>query len=54
MTHHHDHHHHHGDVTNLKVAFWLNLGFALFEIVGGIWTRAWPSCLMPCMIWATV
>ncbi|MGI6376953.1 MAG: cation diffusion facilitator family transporter [Anaerolineae bacterium] len=39
MTHHHDHHHH-GDVANLKVAFWLNLGFALFEIVGGIWTSS--------------
>jgi len=38
MTQHHHDHHNHGDVANLKVAFWLNLGFALFEIVGGVWT----------------
>lgn len=47
--HHHDHHHHHGHhhhghhhdhraAGNLKVALCLNLGFALLEIVGGIWT----------------
>ncbi|MEN9836204.1 MAG: hypothetical protein RL011_2397 [Pseudomonadota bacterium] len=36
--HHHGHHHDHRAVSNLKVALFLNLGFALVEIVGGIWT----------------
>lgn len=35
--HHHGHHHDHG-VKNLKVAFFLNLGFTVVEIVGGIMT----------------
>lgn len=35
----HDHHHHHG-TGNIKVAFFLNLGFTLIEIVGGIWTNS--------------
>lgn len=38
----HDHshshsHHHHGAVDNLRLAFFLNLFFSVFEIVGGIW-----------------
>jgi cobalt-zinc-cadmium efflux system protein len=33
----HDHHH---SSENLKVAFFLNLGFTLLEIVGGIWTNS--------------
>ena len=37
MGHHHDHHHHHG-TKNIKVAFLLNLGFTIIEIVGGILT----------------
>ncbi len=37
MGHHHDHHHHHG-TKNIKVAFFLNLGFTIIEIVGGILT----------------
>lgn len=35
---HHHHHHHGGD--NLKVAFFLNLGFTLIEIAGGLWTNS--------------
>lgn len=42
--HHHDgahhHHGHHGAVSNLKVAFFLNLGFTILEIVGGILTNS--------------
>ena len=33
---HHHHHHHHDDVKNIKVAFLLNFGFAIIEIIGGI------------------
>lgn len=35
----HEHHHHHNG-GNLKVAFFLNLGFTLLEIVGGLWTNS--------------
>ena len=42
--HHHDgshhHHGHHGAIGNLKVAFFLNLGFAILEIFGGIFTNS--------------
>ena len=31
-----DHHHHHADTKNLKLVFWLNLGFAIFELIGGL------------------
>lgn len=35
------HHHHHGSATgNLKLAFFLNFGFTLLEIVGGILTNS--------------
>lgn len=41
------HHHHHGhdhshdhETKNIQVAFWLNLGFALFEIAGGLYTNS--------------
>lgn len=34
------HHHHHTDVKNIKVAFFLNLGFAIIEIVGGLLTNS--------------
>ena len=34
----HDHHHHAGD--NLKIAFFLNLGFTVLEIFGGFWTNS--------------
>ena len=42
--HHHDgthhHHGHHGAIGNLKVAFFLNLGFTILEIFGGIFTNS--------------
>ena len=34
------HHHHHSSTENIKVAFFLNLGFTLLEIVGGIFTNS--------------
>lgn len=38
------HHHHHGtpdsSTRNIGVAFWLNLGFAIIELIGGIWTQS--------------
>ena len=35
------HQHAHGESTkNLGIAFFLNLGFAVIEIVGGIWTNS--------------
>ena len=44
QAHHHDgahhHHGHHGAIGNLKVAFFLNLGFAVLEIFGGIFTNS--------------
>jgi cobalt-zinc-cadmium efflux system protein len=36
---HHGHHHHPG-TGNLTVAFWLNTGFALLEIAGGLYTNS--------------
>ncbi|MGB3463856.1 MAG: cation diffusion facilitator family transporter [Cyclobacteriaceae bacterium] len=38
MGHHHGHHHH--AEGNLKVAFFLNLGFTIIEIVGGLYTNS--------------
>ena len=44
MAHDHAHHHHHGahvhSTGNLKVAFWLNTAFAVFELVGGLYTNS--------------
>lgn len=43
MGHHHDHDHshtHHHDTKNIVVAFWLNLGFALIEFAGGLYTNS--------------
>lgn len=37
---HHHHHHHHDDVKNIKVAFLLNFGFAIVEIIGGVITNS--------------
>lgn len=34
----HTHDHAHGDTSNIKLAFFLNLGFTLFEFVGGLFT----------------
>jgi cobalt-zinc-cadmium efflux system protein len=40
-THSHDHAHDHGQGTkNIQVAFWLNLGFAVLELVGGFYTNS--------------
>lgn len=36
----HSHTHAHADTGNIRVAFWLNLGFTLFEIIGGLWTNS--------------
>lgn len=35
--HHHDHHHAEG---NIRAAFWLNLGFTILEIFGGLYTNS--------------
>ena len=41
MGHDHGHHHgHHHGTKNLKVAFFLNLGFTIIEIVGGLLTNS--------------
>ncbi|WP_420580697.1 cation diffusion facilitator family transporter [Reichenbachiella sp.] len=42
MAHHHHHgnNHHHHDVDNIKVAFFLNLGFTIIEIVGGLYVNS--------------
>lgn len=39
----HDHHHHHNHDTplkNIRIAFFLNLGFTLLEIAGGLYTNS--------------
>lgn len=40
--HSHHHHHHHGQEStkNITFAFWINTGFALFELAGGIFTNS--------------
>lgn len=41
MSHDHTHHHHdHGQVGNIRVAFFLNLSFAIIEAVGGVLTNS--------------
>lgn len=45
MGHHHHHghdhaHDHHHGTDNIRLAFWLNLGFALLEFVGGLYTNS--------------
>lgn len=40
MGHKHNHQQDHDSVGNLKVAFFLNLGFTILEIFGGIWTNS--------------
>ena len=39
MSHHH-HHHHNQSGKNLKIAFFLNLGFTILEIFGGIYVNS--------------
>lgn len=36
----HDHHHHNPSGKNLKLAFFLNLGFTIFEIIGGFYVNS--------------
>jgi cobalt-zinc-cadmium efflux system protein len=36
----HTHHHHDHSEGNIKVAFFLNLGFAIIELIGGLWTNS--------------
>ena len=33
-------HHHDRSTENIGTAFWLNFGFTLLEIVGGLWTNS--------------
>lgn len=40
MSHEHHHHHDHSSVKNLRAAFFLNLGFVVIELVGGLWTNS--------------
>ena len=35
-----NHQHHEQSSTNIKMAFFLNLGFTLVEIIGGLWTNS--------------
>ena len=39
MSHNHSHHHH-DSAKNLKAAFFLNLGFTIFEIIGGFYVNS--------------
>ncbi len=34
------HHHDHNEEENIKVAFFLNVGFTIFELIGGIYTNS--------------
>ncbi|MGY5354522.1 cation diffusion facilitator family transporter [Wenyingzhuangia sp. IMCC45467] len=36
----HDHHHHHDASKNIKMVFFLNLAFTIFEIIGGIYVNS--------------
>jgi cobalt-zinc-cadmium efflux system protein len=36
----HHHHHHHESGKNLKIAFFLNLGFTILEIIGGFYVNS--------------
>ncbi len=38
--HHHEEHHHSDNKNGLTLAFWLNLIFAVIEVVGGIVTNS--------------
>lgn len=40
MTHSHDHTHSHDNTGNFRAAFFLNLGFTVFEILGGLYTNS--------------
>lgn len=36
----HSHNHQHDSTKNIKVAFFLNITFTVFEIIGGLWTNS--------------
>ncbi len=36
----HDHHHHHSSSSNLKLAFFLNAAFTVFELIGGFYVNS--------------
>ena len=36
----HEHHHHNESAKNLKIAFFLNFGFTIFEIIGGLYVNS--------------
>jgi cobalt-zinc-cadmium efflux system protein len=38
--HNHAHNHVHDNASNIRIAFLLNLGFTILEIIGGIWTNS--------------
>lgn len=38
--HNHDHAHHYSSTSELRTAFFLNLGFTIIEIFGGFWTNS--------------
>ncbi|WP_445768423.1 cation diffusion facilitator family transporter [Rheinheimera sp.] len=38
--HHHGHHHAHSESSNIALAFWLNLAFAIIEFIGGMLTNS--------------
>jgi len=38
--HHHHDHHQHDSQKNFKIAFFLNLGFTIFEIIGGLYVNS--------------
>lgn len=38
--HHHSHHHAHSESSNIALAFWLNLAFAIIEFIGGMLTNS--------------
>lgn len=40
MGHNHDHHHHHHGRGNIKIAFFLNLGFTIVEFFGGLYVNS--------------
>jgi cobalt-zinc-cadmium efflux system protein len=40
MAHDHDHGHHHNELGDIRIAFFLNLVFTVFEIFGGLWTNS--------------
>ncbi|MBB6612592.1 cation transporter [Pontibacter sp. Tf4] len=39
-SHHHWHDHHHHGGSNIKLAFFLNLGFTIIEFIGGFWINS--------------